>query len=211
MTLLRALFGVVVALLLLPVPGYPAALSSAPPISRMRPYAGIGILVLPVPSPGDDQPCGRLSLYDEPAMTRLEGADLTTAPRHEWIFTMDAETLPLIVMARKGEWLRLTYDDAGREGWVKPWQRSAFETWEEFFKGRVVRLLPGLQKRHYQLYGQPGSEPLTDLTPQQLFRVLQLVNDWAQVTDDRNSTGWLRWQDEDGRLLIGLGQGYNAP
>lgn len=207
---LRGICIVALVLFLIPAPGFSAA-ASTPPASKMRPYAGIGILVLPVTLPGDDEFCGRLLLYDEPAMSRLENAELAKAPRHEWIFGMDADRLPLIVMARKGEWLRLTYDDAGREGWLRPGKGCAFELWEEYFRGRVVHLLPGLQKRHYQLYGEPGAQPLADLAPQHLFRVQQLVNDWARVTDERNSSVWLRWQDEDGRLLVGLGQDAGVP
>jgi hypothetical protein len=45
---------------------------------------------------------------------------------------------------------------------------------------------------------------LTTLTTKQLFKVLRLENDWAMVLIDQNALGWLRWRDEDGRLLIGI-------
>jgi len=203
---LRAVFGFMMAVFLLPVLVYSASLPAASPVSRMRPYAGMGVLLLPITSLGSDEPFGRLHLHDEPSMSRLENAELALAPRHQWIFAMDTDTVPLMVMARKGDWLKVVYDDAGREGWIKPGQRYGFEIWEEFLVGRVVHLLPGLQKRHYRYYEKPGTEPLADVTPQQLFRVIQLDNDWVRVQGDRNSSGWLRWQDEDGRLLIGLEQ-----
>ena len=206
MTPFRAVLFFVIAVLLIPVLVYPDSLPTASPVTRMRPYAGIGVLLLPMASLGPDEPFGRLRLHDEPSMSRLENAELAKAPRHQWIFAMDEETLPLLVMARKADWLKVTYDDAGREGWIKPGQRHGFEAWEDFWVGRVVRLLPGLQKRHYQYYGQPAREPLADVTPQQLFRVIQVDNDWVRVQGDRNFSGWLRWQDEDGRLLIGLEQ-----
>jgi hypothetical protein len=44
------------------------------------------------------------------------------------------------------------------------------------------------------------------MTPTQLFRVVKLENDWAMVMSGQNSLGWLRWRDEDGRLLMGLGE-----
>jgi hypothetical protein len=206
----RSVLGFVVSVLLVAALLSPASLLAASPASRVRPYAGIGILVLPVASLVDDEPFGRLRLYDEPAMSRLEHAKLAMAPRHEWIFAMDADSLPVIVTARKGEWLKVAYDDAGREGWVKPWRRSGFETWDDFFKGWAVHLLPGLQKRYYQLFGQPGAEALAGVAPHQLFKVILLNNDWALVQDGRNLPGWLRWRDEDGRLLIGLGQDSGA-
>lgn len=203
----RSVSGFAVTVLLVAALLSPASLMAAPPAGRVRPYAGIGLLVLPVASLVDDEPFGRLRLYDQPAMSRLEHAKLAGAPRHEWIFAMNADSLPVIVTARKGEWLKVAYDDAGREGWIKPWWRSELETWDDFFKGRPVRLLPGLQKRYYQLFGQPGAEPLAGAGPHQLFEVALLDSDWALVRDDRNLSGWLRWRDEDGRLLIGLEQG----
>jgi hypothetical protein len=205
-----SVFGFAVTVLLVVALLFPASLLAASPVSRMRPYAGIGVLVLPVSSLVDDEPFGRLRLYDEPGMSRLENIKLAGAPRYEWIFAMDADSLPVIVSARKGEWLKVAYDDAGREGWVKPWWRSKFETWDDFFKGRAVCLLPGLQKRYYQLFGQPGAELLAGVAPYQLFKIISLDNDWALVQDGRNLSGWLRWRDEDGRLLTGLGQGGGA-
>lgn len=189
----------------------PASFAAVSPVSKMRPYAGIGILVLPVSDLVDDEPFERLRLYDEPAMFRLENAALAGSPRYDWLFAMDADSLPVIVTARKGEWLKIVYDEAGREGWVKPWRQSEFETWDDFFKGRFVRLLPGLQKRYYQLFTDSGADLLAGVTPTNLFKVIQLNNDWVQVQDDRNLAGWLRWRDEDGRLLIKLEQGGPPP
>ena len=206
---LYSVFGFAVAVLMVATLFSPVSLSASA-VTGMRPYAGIGVLTLPVSSLVEDESFGWLSLYDEPAMSRLENAKLALTPRYEWIFAMDADSLPVIVMARKGEWLKVAYDDAGREGWVKPYRRSGFEMWDDFFKGRTIRLLPGLGKRYYQLFGQPGTEVLTGVASRNLFKIILLDNDWALVRDGRNLSGWLRWRDEDGRLLIGLVQGGGA-
>jgi hypothetical protein len=65
-------------------------------------------------------------------------------------------------------------------------------------------LLPGLQKKYYQLYQYPDNADLAPLTTGQFLKVLRLENDWAMVLTDRNLLGWMRWRDEDGRLLIGV-------
>ena len=114
--------------------------------------------------------------------------------------------MPLMVTARKGNWLRVAYDDAGREAWLNPRRSAVFQAWDLFFKGQPAKLLPGLQKRYYQLFRQPEKGVLATLTPKQLFTVVKLENDWALVVFDQNSLGWLRWRDEDGRLLVGLGK-----
>jgi hypothetical protein len=172
---------------------------SAPP--KMRPYTGIGILMIPVAA--DDQN-GPLTLYEEPGLSRLDSLNPGRIPRYDWIFGTPSATAPLIVTGRKGPWLRVAYDDAGREAWLNQARPGAFQPWDFFLKDHVSRMLPGLQKRYYQLYRQPGKAVLAPLTARQFLKVLRLENDWAMVLSDQNLLGWLRWRDEDGRLLIGI-------
>lgn len=179
--------------------GSVAAAPSSP--QKMRPYAGIGIIFLPI---NGSEPGEPLPLYEEPAFFRQGDLNRAKIPAFDWIFGTSPVAQPLIVMARKGAWLRVAYDDAGREAWLNPPRQVAFQGWDLFFKGHVSRLLPGLQKKYYQVYQQPGTSPVATLTPMQPFKVLQLENGWAMVLIEQNSLGWLRWQDEDGRLLIGI-------
>ena len=181
------------------------AASSAP--AKMRPYTGIGIFMPTVVGGDLHDP---LPLYEEPGLSRLGTLNLGRIPRNDWIFGSSAVALPLIVMGRKGPWLRVAYDDAGREAWLNPARTGAFQTWDFFLKDHVSRLLPGLQKRYYQLYQHPGRAVLTSLTTGQFLKVLRLENDWAMVLSDQNSLGWLRWRDEDGRLLIGISSAPQA-
>lgn len=181
-----------------------AAPTASPSPPKMRPYSGIGVLVLPMtPLADGDDP---YPLYDEPAIARRGLLDMARVPPYEWIFGSHSTSLPLMVTARKGEWLRVAYDDAGREAWLNPRRPAAFHPWEEFLKGQAGTLLPGLQKRYYQLYRQPGTGMLATLPPRHPFRVVKLEQDWALVVTDQAALGWLRWRDEDGRLLVGLPQ-----
>lgn len=178
--------------------GSAAAAPSSP--QKMRPYAGIGLLHLPIST----TPVDPLLLYEEPALSRLGELNRSKIPPFEWIFGTSSVAQPLIVMARKGTWLRVAYDDAGREAWLNPPRQFTFQTWDLFYKGHVTRLLPGLQKKYYQIFQQPGISPVETLTAKQSFRVLQLEDDWAMVLTEQNSLGWLRWRDTDGRLLLGI-------
>ena len=175
------------------------AAPSTPP--KMRPYAGIGILLLPIST---SAPVDPLLLYEEPALSRLGELNRSKVPLFDWIFGTSSVVQPLIVMSRKGTWLRVAYDDAGREAWLKPPRQIAFQSWDLFYKGHVTRLLPGLQKKYYQLFQQPGITPVAALTVKQAFRVLRLEDDWVMVLTEQNSLGWLRWRDTDGRLLLGV-------
>ena len=170
-------------------------------ITKMRPYAGIGILLLPLEK---NDPAESLPIFEEPALLRLGELNRTKIPPFEWILGSSPVVQPLIVMARKGTWLRVAYDDAGREAWLNPSRTMNFQTWDLYYKGHFSRLLPGLQKKYYQVFHQPASLPLAVLTMKQSFKVLQFEGDWAMVLIEQNALGWLRWRDEDGRLLIGI-------
>jgi len=172
---------------------------------QMRPYSGIGVLLLAA-EPGEGN--GRrepLYLYEEPAVLRIGALEERQAPPYEWLFTRNASRLLLIVTARQGNWLRVAYDDAGRQGWLEPRQRGVFQSWNTLLKGRSCHLLPGLRKQQYQLFRQPGKIPVAPPPlPRQSFKIVKLEGDWALVMPDQDTLGWLRWRDEDGRLLISV-------
>jgi hypothetical protein len=167
----------------------------------MRPYAGIGILFMPVNSTTSGEP---IPLYDEPALSRLGELNGATIPSFDVVFGTSSSLQPLVVMARKGEWLRVSYDDAGREAWLKPPRHAVFQSWDAFLKRNISQMLPGLQKKYYQAFQQPGASQAATLTTRQLFKVLRLEEDWAMVLIEQNLLGWVRWRDEDGKILIGV-------
>jgi len=192
-----------VVLLLMGIVGCAAPVCLAAEPAKMRPYSGIGIVSLPASSAskGTELP---VPLYREPGMSRVGTLDSSKMSANDWIFGARTDSVWLIVMARKGNWLRVSYDDAGREAWIDPQRRDRFQPWDRFLKSRMSRMLPGLRKPYYQLFQQPERNPLVVLTPRQPFRVLRLDNDWAMVVSDQAGVGWLRWRDEDGRLTIGM-------
>jgi SH3-like domain-containing protein len=196
----KKVFSFIALLVLLTLLCTGAAYGAATP-PKMRPYSGIGIVVLPDPDSGTYRG-EATNLYEEPGILRLGELDGSGTPGNAWVFGVQKDRVPLIVVARKGNWLRVCYDDAGREAWVDTQRRGAFQSWEQFFKGRVISLLPGLRKQYYQLYQEPDRNPLSTLTPIQKFKVLNLEDDWVTVMSDQSTTGWLRWRDEDGRILV---------
>ena len=180
-----------------------AVCAASPP--RMRPYTGIGVLVFSQSGTIPDQNLQSL-LYEEPGLLRVGILNNSRVSGNEWIFGGLAAASPLVVSARKGEWLRIFYDDAGREAWVEPRYIGHFHTWEQFLKLQTGRMLPGLQPQYYQLQQQPGGTPRGTLTPKLVFKVLKLEENWAMVLTEQSQLGWLRWRDYDGRLTVGTGK-----
>lgn len=180
-----------------------AGFAATPP--RMRPYTGIGLVVFSQSGSTPDRDL-QISLYEEPGLSRVGVLNSSLLSGNEWIFGTPKGSTPLIVSARKGDWLRIYYDDAGREAWIDPQYKGHFLSWEQFLKLQSGRMLPGLQPQYYQLLQQPGGRQLALLTPKQLFKVLKLDNAWGMVLTDRYQIGWVRWRDDDGRLVIGTGK-----
>jgi len=170
---------------------------------RMRPYAGIGLLVFSSSNTDLNQDL-QLPLYEEPGLLRIGMLNSSSSPGNAWLFGSSEKTPPLIVSAQKGDWVRVIYDDAGREAWLEPQNRGHFESWDQFLRQQTGSMIPGLPSHYYLLHQQPGGKSLTALTPKQVFKVLKLENTWSMVLTSQAQIGWLRWCDDDGRLLVRL-------
>ena len=159
-----------------------------------RPYSGCGVLTLHPLAGARPTP---LAVYAEPGLQRIAELDLATLPR----LAGDQQEPLVAVSATKGGWVRLGYDDAGREGWIEPPRAWAYRPWTEFLPGRTVRVFPGMKKALYALKGEPrdGSPERGALTRDQQVRVLQVEEDWARL---QSPAGWMRWRDADGRLTV---------
>lgn len=185
----------------------PHHLHAAPAIAKagkMRPYSGIGLLLLAAPAETQADLPEQPVLYEEPSLFRIGRLETSKPSPYEWILGAEDKAPRLIVTSRKGEWLRVVYDDAGREAWLKPPSKARYLPWDSFLKGRSVALLAGLQKKYYQTSLQMGGVPSGTVASRQLFRIITVENDWAMVMPGKESLTWLRWRDEDGRLLIGI-------
>lgn len=197
----RSVIQILVALLL--VVTVSVGLAANPP--RMRPYTGIGVIVFSnmTSAPNQEQ---QLRMYEEPGLSRVGKLDNSRISGNEWIFGVSSGSMPLIVSARKGDWLRIFYDDAGREAWINPQNTGRFQSWEQFLKAQPGHLLPGLRSQYYQLQQQPNGKLLATMTPKQVFKIVKVDEGWGMVLTEQSQLGWLRWYDDDGRLTVGFGK-----
>jgi hypothetical protein len=168
-------------------------------VPKMRPYSGIGVLQLSSLAITDSIP-----LYDEPGIARCCKLDLKAARElNAWLFGTAHDPF-LLVTSQKRDWIEIEHDDAGRTGWIMPERRWSYLPWEQFLKGKRVLFLPNTPKKEIQIlprHGAVNGAPLTTKTP---LKVILVQGDWAYVLLNQNSSGWIRWRDTDGRLLIGF-------
>lgn len=169
---------------------------------KMRPYTGIGVLIFPRTSPSENLDL-EIQLYEEPGLYRISRLKNSRLSGNQWIFGIQGEEPPLIVSARKGDWLEVFYDDAGRKAWLKPHHKMRFISWEHFLKSQTCHILPGLKPHFYQLQKTPNGALLSTLTSKQIFKLLKLENEWGMVLTEKGELGWLKWRDTDSRLTLG--------
>ncbi len=190
----------ITAVLLIMLPLFSA--SGAPP--KPRPLSGSGLLIIrPVPT-AEPGTAATLVVYREPSVGRITELAYGTLPLLSRVIALPAGEYPVAVLGRKGNWAKIAYDEAGREGWVEMARRWRYIPWNEFLPGRSARLLQGLKKEFYSARQNPDETaaevgivpPLTE------FRILESEGGWIRVGSGEAFSGWLRWRDSNGRFVI---------
>ncbi len=173
---------------------------------QVRPFSGCGIVIIRPLNSERQSASVPVTFYRDPGVARIAEFSAGTIPALSSILHISGGEYPLAVMAKKGNWLHIAYDDAGREGWVEMARWWNYSTWEDFLKGRIARLFPGQKKRAYALHEGPAeSTPQTGtLSGRETLKVIKIVDDWAMVIADSGLNGWISWRDGDGRFQIAI-------
>ncbi len=171
---------------------------------KPRPYTGTGVVFIRPFTPERKAELAAIPLYREPGVGRIADFAAERLPQLTPFLTVPAGTYAVAVMAKRGNWLEIAYDDSGRTGWLERDRWWDYLPWDEYLPGRLVGLVPGLKTGSYRLCPEPGGpslklEPLTPKTP---VRVTRVQGDWLKAALPPATPAWLRWRDNDGRLLI---------
>lgn len=175
---------------------------SAPP--KPRPLAGIGILFVKADKAGQKPEIQPVALYRDPGIGRLADLDVSDFPSMAQSVTTQPGVHPLAVTRKKDDWVKVIFDDSGREGWLFLDPDWDFRTWDSYLRGGEVRLLNGLRKEFYQLRPSPSAPATGTVSREKKLRVIDLDDSWMLVLVEFSNDGWLRWKDDDGRLLISV-------
>jgi hypothetical protein len=177
---------------------------SAADARQPSPFSGSGVLIIRPRNSENPVAAAPITFYHDPGVARTAERPVAELPSLSAILKMPVGEYPMAVMGKKGNWLRIAYDDAGREGWVEMARWWDYITWEDFLKGRVARLLPGLKKGVYMLRAGSSTtaQQMGVLSGKEALRIIEVVDDWAFVITNSGLSGWLTWRDGDGRFLI---------
>jgi len=173
---------------------------------KSRPESGSGVVLIRPFSPLRGNEIATLTLYQEPGVARIAELETVRIPPLDQVLQAPTGEFALPVTAKKGEWLRLPYDEAGREGWVKMERYWRYLPWETFLKGRSAQLLPGLKNGSLVLRREASERApvVGNLSRERSLKIVEIDGDWALAVVDLTSLGWLRWRDRDGRFLIAV-------
>lgn len=172
------------------------SLNAALPVKARVP-GGIGLLLVPR---GETE----LVIYKEPKIGRVTEKTVKAFPALQFIHT-DPQKIPVIVTSRKPGFYRVIFDDGEREGWIDSRiSQVEFFRWQELLPGRTISLISGLRKEFYTLKNlpTPSAPVISQIEKGRPCAALSIDGDWMQVRTETNATGWFRWQDENGRLVI---------
>lgn len=187
-------------LMMLLISAFSAAAAS--PV-KARVLSGIGILLIRSET-ANQRP--ELSLFKEPSLGRIAEIDAVLLPSLSQSLTSPMEFIPAIVTSKKSGWYRIVYDDGEREGWLEGRSSFQFYRWDELLKNRQLVLIEGLRKDYYLLRRDPdvASESLEAVCKGSRVTSLLTDGDWIRVVTEAKTQGWLRWRDDNSRLVIAV-------
>lgn len=184
--------GILLALLvLLPLPAIGGA--------QLRPSAGKGVLVIPS-APGPVT----APLYEYAGTRRKGNVSFEELPSLSASIARGKGGLYLATFALREGFARVAVARSGEEGWLELRPGWRFIPWERFLAGRTVRLTAGLRSSAASLRQLPTEEGsvVGTLPPAASPLVDEVRDDWVLIRKNGTISGWLRWRDGDGRLLV---------
>ncbi len=189
MSILRLVL--LVLLITLPLP----VLGSSP----SRPYTGRGTLIIPSSALSTDA-----GLYEYPGVRLIRTVLVADLPSLAASIPLKGGGIALATVALREGYARVTVAASGEAEWLALRENWQILSWERFLKGKSIRLEAGLRDASYQLKQIPAEAGNgVGLTSADAVLVVEdIKEDWALIRDGKATSGWLRWRDGDGRLMV---------
>ena len=172
--------------------------------AKPRSLSGIGLLTMGAEMTLAKGAPPQFPVYKEPNFGRLGEQTANRLPGiAPAMLPVEGEWYAIVTATRPG-WIRIIYDDAEREGWIPERKALGFRKWHEYLPGRRITLLPGIRKDYYLLRDEASltSPPRETISRAGLLAVGKVEGDWIHVKSGGKLSGWLRWRDDNGRLVV---------
>ena len=171
-----------------------------------RPRAGLGILFVRPAFPEQADEMKTIVLYGAPGIDRIDVVDVARLPSLTPSVSPPSGVYAVAATGKKGNWFRLAYDDAGREGWIQGRRFWNYFSWPDFLPGRFIALLPDLRVSLTEVHQEPldSSPSLGRIPSGQRMHILEIRDEWARIQCEDGLRGWLRWADGNGKLLVAV-------
>ena len=160
-----------------------------------------------------EQPAQTLRFYDDTVLKmfsfRAEGGKSYSLLRPE-VHKLDYFLFDLAVKSWRKGWLEVVVDDQTNETlWVQESKVVRFEDWLQNMKNSfaIGRLIP--ENNPVRVKPDATAKEI-NFSGRGCFKVEQMQGDWIRVveqshcsdTPNQSVSGWLRWRDESGCLLV---------
>ena len=181
-------------------------LCSSVPAASDRPRSGLGILFIRPAFPEQADEIKEIVLYEAPGIGHILAVDVTRLPSLSPTLSLPSGEYAVAVTGKRGNWFRIAYDVAGREGWIQGRRFWDFFNWSDFLPGRSVVLLPDLRESSAEVRQEPldSSPSLGRISSGLKMHILEIRDEWARIRCGDGLTGWFRWCDGNGKLLIAV-------
>ena len=179
-------------LLLVPLPLFGAS-------SPLRPHAGRELLLLPATAG-----LGTVTVYEYPGVRRKGELPVTELPPLASSVSRREGEIVLAVFALREGFARVAVSASGEGGWLEINPGWRVVPWERYLPGRTVRLRKGLRETASRIRQTPAEsgETVGTVSAGSPLPVSEVRDDWGLVSNGEGLSGWLRWRDGDGRLLV---------
>ena len=168
---------------------------------QLPPPAGRWVLIIP---PSDAT--AAVTFREYPGVRRMENlaGTLTELPSLSPAVSAPRGGLVLALLSLREGYARVTLSPSGQTGWIKVRPGWQIAPWERFLPGRTVRLRGGVRDAARQLHRTPAEagEVTGSVPAGSPLAAAEVRDDWLLVRCGGAVTGWLRWRNGDGRLLV---------
>jgi hypothetical protein len=120
--------------------------------------------------------------------------------------TKRSNSSTVVVLDKQENWLKVACNPNNEFAWIAMKEGWKYLAWKEYLKNKKIEMLPKLNPDNYNIYDAEEKSVLMTLKPKDSIEVFSVIENWALVKLNKTQIGWLRWKDNQGRILVAVTQ-----